>query len=148
MPYYICPNCRERSIDHDRREDLTNEAVGCHHCGFGFLFELMEDYYPGPSTAFVVCDQERRVLAAGRGLFELTGFPESALIGREVTDALTIESENGTDQAQLAVEWGVRRLDQHVTIRTSTGATKQMTADFFPAYDEDGGLLVALTPRA
>ena len=24
---------------------------------FGFLFELMEDYYPGPNTGFVVCDQ-------------------------------------------------------------------------------------------
>jgi hypothetical protein len=48
VPYFICPNCRRRSIDHDRREDLTNEAVGCAHCGFGFLFELLDDYYPGP----------------------------------------------------------------------------------------------------
>jgi predicted RNA-binding Zn-ribbon protein involved in translation (DUF1610 family) len=44
VPYFICPNCRQRSIDHDRREDLTNEAVGCAHCGFGFLFELLDDY--------------------------------------------------------------------------------------------------------
>ncbi|MDX6518144.1 MAG: hypothetical protein QOF50_990, partial [Gaiellaceae bacterium] len=28
------------------------------------------------------------------------------------------------------------------------GRTKAVTADFFPAYDEDGGLLVALAPRA
>ena len=146
MPYYICPNCRERSIDHDRREDLTNEAVGCHHCGFGFLFELMEDYYPGPTTAFVVCDQEKRILAAGRGVFELTGFAEAELLGRDVTEALAFQSENGEDQAQLAVEWGVRRLDQLGSIRTSAGVTKPVKADFFPAYDEDGGLLVALTP--
>ena len=148
MPYYICPNCRERSIDHDRREDLTNEAVGCHHCGFGFLFELMEDYYPGPNTAFVVCDQEKRILAAGRGIFELTGFGEGQLLGREVTAALGIESENGTDPAQITVEWGVRRMAQPVSIRTQAGVTKEITADFFPAYDEDGGLLVALTPRS
>jgi hypothetical protein len=25
--------------------------------------------------------------------------------------------------------------------------TKVVTADFFPAYDDDGGLLVALVPR-
>ena len=33
-------------------------------------------------------------------------------------------------------------------IRTRAGQRKPVTADFFPAYDEDGGLLVALTPRA
>src|SRR5438067_1029405 len=132
MPYYICPNCRERSVDHDRREDLTNEAVGCHHCGFGFLFELKEDYYPGPTTAFVVCDQQTRILAAGRGLFELTGYGEGELLGREVMDALQIRSEGKNDPAQIAVEWGVRRLDQPVSIVTHGGVEKRMTADFFP----------------
>ena len=37
---------------------MTDEAVACHRCGFGFLFELMDDYYPGPNTGLVVCDQE------------------------------------------------------------------------------------------
>jgi predicted RNA-binding Zn-ribbon protein involved in translation (DUF1610 family) len=64
-PYFICPNCKERSIDHDRREGLSQDAVACHHCGFGFLFELLEDYYPAPATGFVVCDQQGRVLAPG-----------------------------------------------------------------------------------
>jgi hypothetical protein len=41
----------------------------------------------------------------------------------------------------------VRQLGKRVTIRTRIGVTKQVTADFFPAYDEDGGLLVALSPR-
>jgi hypothetical protein len=41
----------------------------------------------------------------------------------------------------------VRRLDEQLTIRTRGGQEKRVTADFFPAYDEDGGLLVALTPR-
>jgi PAS domain-containing protein len=147
MPYFICPNCRQRSIDHDRREDLTNEAVGCHHCGFGFLFELMDDYYPGPTTGFIVCDQERRVLASGRGVFELTGYTETELLGKEVTEALGIETNGEPNPAEIAVEWGVRRLDQKVAVRTRAGVKKAVTADFFPAYDEDGGLLVALTPR-
>src|SRR5438874_83342 len=68
MPYFICPNCRERSIDHDRQEGLSRQAVACHRCGFGFLFELMDDYYPAPGTGFVVCDQQSRILASGRGV--------------------------------------------------------------------------------
>jgi hypothetical protein len=147
VPYFICPNCRQRSIDHDRREDLTNEAVGCAHCGFGFLFELLDDYYPAPGTGFVVCDQSRRVLALGQGIFELTGFRESDVLGRDVAEAFTMDADGGANPAEIAVEWGVRQLGKRVSIRTRSGVTKNVTADFFPAYDEDGGLLVALSPR-
>ena len=144
MPYFICPNCRRRSNDHDRREDLTNEAVGCAHCGFGFLFELLDDYYPAPGTGFVVCDQERRIIAVGQGVFELTGFLEEELMGRDVVEALQLST---AEPVALVREWGVRRLDQQLAIKTRAGMAKDVTADFFPAYDEDGGLLVALTPR-
>ena len=54
---------------------------------------------------------------------------------------------NGDDPAALAVEWGVRRLGQPLTISMRSGTERLVTADFFPAYDEDGGLLVALSPR-
>ena len=147
MPYFICPNCRQRTVDHDGREDLTNEAVGCGSCGFGFLFELMDDYYPAPTTAFIVCDRERRILATGRGFFELTGFREHDLLGQEVTEALGIDGDGNSNPAHLAVEWGVRRLNQRLVLRTRSGAPKEVTGDFFPAYDEDGGLLVGLSPR-
>ena len=73
MPNFICPNCKERSIDIDRKEGLYDEAVACHHCGFGFLFELMDDYYPAPTTGMLVCDRDGRILAVGRGVYELTG---------------------------------------------------------------------------
>ena len=147
MPYFICPNCRARSIDHDRREDLTNEAVGCAHCGFGFLFELLDDYYPAPGTGFVVCDQNRRILALGQGVFELTGFREAEVLGQDVTDAFGLDADGGANPAEVAVEWGVRQLGKRVSVRTRSGVKKEITADFFPAYDEDGGLLVALVPR-
>jgi hypothetical protein len=146
LPYFICPNCRQRSIDHDRREDLTNEAVGCAHCGFGFLFELLDDYYPAPGTGFVVCDQNRRILALGQGVFELTGFRERDILGQDVTAAFRLDSNGGSNPAEVALEWGVRQLGKRVSIRTRAGVMKEVTADFFPAYDEDGGLLVALTP--
>jgi PAS domain S-box-containing protein len=149
MPHFICPNCKERSIDIDGKEGLYNEAVACHHCGFGFLFELMEDYYPAPSTGMVVCDRDGRILAVGRGVFELTGFSEKDLMGADVVEGLGLNGfEADRNPAKLALEWGVRRLGEKLELRTRAGHPKPVTGDFFPAYDDDGGLLVALTPRA
>ena len=148
MPYFICPNCKERSIDHDRREGLTQEAVACHHCGFGFLFELLEDYYPAPATGFVVCDQQARVLAVGRGIFELTGYGEDDLMGRDVVESLGLAGfDDARNPVALSLEWGVRRLGEQLEVRTRAGQPKPVRGDFFPAYDDDGGLLVGLTPR-
>ena len=148
MPYFICPNCKERSIDHDRQEGLTRQAVACHSCGFGFLFELIDDYSPAPGTGFVVCDQAGRVLAVGRGVFELTGYNEDDLMGRVAMDSLELNGyEAGMNPAALALEWGVRRLGEKLELRTRAGQRKPVTADFFPAYDDDGGLMIAITPR-
>ena len=88
MPHYICPNCKDRSIDIDGFEGMSTQAVACRRCGFGFLFELMDDYYPGPNTGLVVCDQEGRILALGRGIFELTGWGEGELMGHDVVSGL------------------------------------------------------------
>lgn len=146
MPVYICPNCKERSIDLDGYDGLTaSRALQCRSCNFGFLFELLEDYYPAPTTGFVVTDRDARVLAAGRGVFELSGFREQDLLGRDVVDALTLSD---TEALGLVREWGVRQLGNELTMRTRAGNEKQVTVDLFPAYDSDGGVLVALTPRA
>ena len=144
MPYYICPHCKERTVDVDAREGFSEDAPACRHCGFGFLFELLDDYYPAPDTGLVVTDRERRVLAIGRGVFELTGFEEAQLMGRDIVEALTFSDAKPVD---LAREWGVRRLGEQLSIRTRAGTDKPVVADVFPAYDDDGGLLVALTPR-
>jgi PAS domain S-box-containing protein len=149
VPHYICPNCKDRSIDSDGFEGMSRAAVACHRCGFGFLFELMDDYYPGPNTGFVVCDQEGRILASGRGVFELTGFNEGELMGQPVVERLTLDGfEDGKNPISLALEWGVRRLGEQLRLRTKAGVVKLVTADLFPAYDDDGGLLVALSPRS
>jgi PAS domain S-box-containing protein len=148
VPYFICPNCKERSIDIDRLEGLSDEPVACHSCGFGFLFELMDDYYPAPSTGFVTCDKQGRVLASGRGVFELTGYSERDLIGRPVVNALSLNGwTDGKNPVELSLEWGVRRLGEQLELETKSGSRKPVKADFFPAYDSDGGLLVAITPR-
>jgi PAS domain S-box-containing protein len=148
VPYFICPNCKQRSVDHDGLEGLTQHAVACQRCGFGFLFELLDDYYPAPNAGFVVCDRDGRILAAGRGVFELSGYHEQELIGGDVVDRFGLSGfQKDRNPAALALEWGVRRLGEHLELRTRAGHSKPVTADFFPAYDEDGGLLVALTPR-
>jgi PAS domain S-box-containing protein len=144
VPYFICPRCKQRSVDIDAREGFSEQVPACRHCGFGFLFELLDDYYPAPATGFLVCDQEGRILAAGRGVFELTGFRESELMGQEVSEALALSDPQ---PVELVREWGVRKLGEKLSIRTRAGSPKNVTVDFFPAYDSDGGLLVALTPR-
>ena len=147
MPYFICPNCRRRSLDDDGLEGLTGRAVSCTSCGFGFLFEILDDYYPAPGTGFVVCNKDGRIIATGQGFFELTGYREADILGQDVMEALFESEDNGPTPAALALEYGVRRFDQKLTLRTRAGVTKTVRADFFPAYDEDGGLLVAVAPR-
>ena len=144
MPFFICPNCKERSVDLDGREGFSTQAAQCRSCGFGFLFELLEDYYPAPETGMVVCDREARVLAVGRGVFEVTGYRDRDLIGQGVVAALGLSDGS---QIDVVREWGVRKLGQELELRTRAGITKPVTADLFPAYDDDGGLLIALTPR-
>ena len=147
MPLYICPNCKQRSVDVDGLEGFSDEPVACRSCGFGFLFELMEDYYPGPNTGLVTCDREGRVIAVGRGVFELTGFEEGDLLGLDIRKSLGLKAEGDQDPVALALEWGVRRLAEPMTMLVRAGHEKQIVCDVFPAYDDDGGLLVALSPK-
>jgi PAS domain-containing protein len=144
VPFFICPNCKRRSLDTDGYEGFSTQAVQCRSCGFGFLFELLEDYYPAPGTGLVVCDRDGRILAAGRGVFELTGFTDGELLGDELVRALSLSDPS---PIEVVREWGVRKLGQELAIRTKAGLEKRVVVDFFPAYDEDGGMLVALTPR-
>jgi PAS domain-containing protein len=148
VPFFICPNCKNRSLDHDGRQGMLNQAVACERCGFGFLFELLDDYYPGPNAGLVACDKGGRILAAGRGVFELTGFREPDLMGKDVVEAFGLGGfEADRNPIALALEWGVRRLDERIDLRTRAGSVKAVTADVFPGYDNDGGLLIALSPR-
>ena len=113
MAWYICPNCKHRSVDIDGVEGFSEQAPACRRCGFGFLFELLDDYYPAPTTGFVVCDAEARILALGRGVFELTGYREEDVLGKEVMGAFGLSGfEEGKNPAELAREWGVRRLGE------------------------------------
>ncbi len=143
---FICPNCGDRTVASNRYEGFRREVRGCEKCGFGFLFELLDDYYPAPDAAFFVCDGEGRVIGCGRGSFELTGFEEEEVIGQPITDVLGLRFTGGENHVATVLEWGVRALGKDATLRTESDLEAAAKADLFPAYDDDGGLLVVLTP--
>ena len=147
VPVFLCPRCAYRETGSER--NVRHQPRGCSRCGFGFAFELLEDYYASPKTALIVCDQQRRIRVAGHSSFAVTGFDEGDLIGHEVMERLGLTGfPEGGDPAGRSLEWGVRVLNVPCTYRFA-GQDEDLpaVADFFPAYDDDGGLLVALTPE-
>ena len=88
---FICPNCGNRTLATERTAGFRNVPKGCSKCGFGFLFELLDDYYPAPNAAFFVCDREGRIIGCGRGSRELTGLSDEKVIGRPVRDVLGLD---------------------------------------------------------
>ena len=139
MPIFICPNCGDRSISTERTAGFQDRARACAKCGFGFVFELLDDYYPAPNAG--------RLIGTGRGARELTGLGDLDVIGRPVQDVLRLRFENDEDHVGTALEWGVRVLGKNVTVHAEGDRPEAAKADIFPAYDDDGGLLLVLTPR-
>lgn len=159
MPFFICPNCGNRQLSGDRTAGFSTRPKGCSKCGFGFVFELLDDYYPAPNAAFFTCDQQARVIDAGRGSFELTGLSDEDVIGRPVREVLGLRwlDEGGSakptngeatssDPIETSLEWGVRSLGKKVSVNAEGDLPAEAVADVFPAYDDDGGLLIVLTP--
>jgi hypothetical protein len=142
----------------DRTAGFSTRPKGCSKCGFGFVFELLDDYYPAPNAAFFTCDQDARVIDAGKGSFELTGLKDEDVIGRPVREVLGLQwvdkgdapagGGNGdADPIGTSLEWGVRSLGKRVEVNAEGDLPAQAVADVFPAYDDDGGLLIVLTPE-
>lgn len=159
MPYFICPDCGHRELSGERTAGFSTRPKGCSKCGFGFLFELLDDYMPAPGAAFFTLDQEARVLDLGKGAFEFTGLKDEDVIGRPVKEVLGLEwidpsaagpeadPDPDTDPIETSLEWGVRSLGKRVSVNAEGDLPAEATADVFPAYDDDGGLLLVLTPK-
>ena len=144
---FICPNCGTRTNESERTRGFTRESPACRKCGFPFLFELLDDYYPAPNAAFFICDSQARVIGLGKGVRELTGLGEENAIGRPVKEVLNLSFAEEGDPIGTALEWGVRVLQKPVTVHAEGDRPEPATADIFPAYDDDGGLLLVLTPN-
>jgi hypothetical protein len=101
------------------------------------------------------------VIDIGRGGFELTGLKDEDVIGRPVQDVLGLrwvdDGDGGesadtdrdgiTDPIETTLEWGVRSLGKRVEVNAEGDLPASAVADIFPAYDDDGGLLIVLTPE-
>ena len=101
------------------------------------------------------------MIDAGKGSFELTGLTDEDVIGRPVREVLGldwIDAGNGgetadingdgvSDPIETSLEWGVRSLGKRVSVNAEGDLPAHAVADLFPAYDDDGGLLLVLTPE-
>jgi hypothetical protein len=87
------------------------------------------------------------VIGCGRGSFELTGLDDERVIGRDVNDVLGLVFAGGEDHVSTVLEWGVRALGKPVQVNAEGDLPASAIADLFPAYDDDGGLLLVLTPK-
>ena len=94
----------------------------------------------------MACDRDARVLASGQGVFELTGRREGDMLGEDVRRALRLRFPEG-DPIATSMEWGVRQMGKPATLVHVAGHEKAVTCDVFPAYDDDGGLLLAVGPH-
>jgi hypothetical protein len=161
VPFFICPNCGNRELSGERTAGLSNRPKGCSKCGFGFLFELLDDYYPAPGAAFFTCDSSGRLIDIGKGGYELTGLSDEQVIGRPVQEVLGLrwidpgdggeeadaDADGIADPIETTLEWGVRSLGKRVSVNAEGDQPAEAVADVFPAYDDDGGLLLVLTPE-
>ena len=144
---FLCPSCGHRATESERTAGFTRAPKACVRCGFPFQFELLDDYYAAPDAAFFVCDAEGRLIGTGKGAFELTGLKEERIIGRPAREVLGLQFTDGQDHVATVLEWGVRQLGKAVEVNAEGDLPAKATADLFPAYDDDGGLLLVLTPE-
>ena len=68
------------------------------------------------------------------------------MIGRPVNEVLGLQFDEGEDVVGTVLELGVRALSKPVAVNAEGDLPARAAADLFPAYDDDGGLLIVLTP--
>ena len=68
------------------------------------------------------------------------------MIGQRVEQVLGLRFSNGDAPVDTVLEWGVRKLEVPVQVSGERDVAASAKADIFPAYDDDGGLLLVLTP--
>ena len=99
--------------------------------------KLSKVFHPDKASAQGITPEEaQKKMAAINEAYEILSDPE-----------LKQRFDNGDDPVSTALEWGVRQLAKPVTVHAEGDIPAAALADLFPAYDEDGGLLVVLTPQ-
>ena len=86
------------------------------------------------------------MIGCGKNSFAFTGLEEEEVIGQRVEQVLGLRFRDGEDPVETVLEWGVRKLEVPVEVSGERDVAASAKADMFPAYDDDGGLLLVLTP--
>ena len=139
VPYFICPTCSRRQTrcrlnGAGRRASRPGGRAAA--CGFGFLFELMDDYYPAAEHRLRrLRPRCARVLATGRGVFELTGYREPDLPRRGLSTRLRPETglRRGESRRSRARVGRAPARSSCSSCARAPGSRSSVTADFFPA---------------
>ena len=76
-----------------------------------------------------------RIIAVGRGVLELTGYGGAATCSGDPSHALALSD---TPPLGVAREWQGAPPRPAAELGTRAGSWKPITADFFPAYHDEG----------
>ncbi len=82
---WFCAYCGRGGTAGDEPDEL--ERV-CSQCGFGLLLETVAEVAPAPTDAFLVIDDEFRVVAISHQTEELLGIHERFVVGHPLTELL------------------------------------------------------------
>ena len=142
---FICPNCGHRTSELDRNLGFTRQRKGCGKCGFAFLFELLDDYFPAPDAAFFVCDGEGRVTGCGKNSFAFTGLEEEDVIGRPVAEVLGLDRLDRRILEAICTKFGGGPVGLS-TLAVAVGEEQDTIEDVYEPYLLQQGL-IKRTPR-
>ena len=89
------------------------------------------------------------MIGCGRGSFELTGLKDEATLGRPVKEVLGLRfARRARTRSRPRWSGACGCWASQVRVEAEGDLPAEATADVFPAYDDDGGLLLVLTPEA
>ena len=146
---FICPNCGNRSTaDASARPAFAAAPKGCHEVRLRVPVRAARRLLPGARRRVLRLDQEGAVIGCGRGSFELTGLKEERVIGRPANEVLGLRLR-GRRPTTSRPRWSgaCACCASRSQVNAEGDLPAQATADLFPAYDDDGGLLIVLTPQ-
>ena len=144
---FICPNCGSRTTATERNAGLPQPAArAARSAASASCSSCSTTTTRRPNAAFFVCDQQGRVIGCGRGS---SSSPASTTSGSSAARSPTSSGCSSTTAPTTSApssSGACAQLGKPVEVNAEGDLPAKATADLFPAYDDDGGLLLVLTP--
>jgi hypothetical protein len=121
MPYFICPNCKQRSIDHDGRRACSTDNRRLRPLRLRVLFaRFLEDYTRRRRRKLRRLHLSKRVLRSA-GACSSDGLPEQRPQGNEVSDAFGSAALFGQNPGSNSARVGVSAARPGLELRAASG---------------------------